>query len=1518
LTNGVATATVSNLSVGSHSVTATYSGDADFNPSVSTATAQVVNQANTSVAAASSVNPSTYGQGVTFTATVTATAPGAGTPTGSVQFKDGSSNLGAAVPLTGGVATTTVSTLTPGPHTIAAVYNGDANFNPASATLSGGQQVNPAATTTGLQSAPNPSVFGQGVDITATVASLVEGTITGTVQFAIDGANRGSPVTVTAGSAVLSGITNLAVGTHTVTATYTGSSTYAVSTGTLSGGQTVTTAGTATALGSSPNPVDVNQPVSFAATVTATAPGAGIATGQVQFFADGSALGSPATLNGAGVASLPSITSLIPGTHAVTATYLGDPSFSSSTSSQINQVVNPYPTTTTVTSSVNPSRFGQAVTFTATMASGGGTPTGTVQFSIDGTSVGGLLPLAGGHATYPIASLSVGSHSVTATYTGVTRFAASTGSLPTQVVNPSNTHTTVTASANPSVFGQPVTFTASVVPVKPGGGTVTGTVVFFVDGQSVSTVPLVTGSASNPPEADLSVGSHTVAAVYQGTASYNTSQGSVPGDQVVNEAGTTISIGSSANPSVFGQPVSYTVTVGPADPGTGTPTGNVSVFFNGSLLQTLALSNGSASTDPTSTVHAGTYGVTATYEGDGNFNAGTSGTFFQSVNAAGTTTTVVSAMSPTVFGQPVTFTATVTATAPGAGTPTGHVQFSADGTSFGTSLLSGGSAVSPPIASLPAGPHTVTATYVPATFFPGFIFTCSGDNFGPMCGTRDFNASQGSTGQVVNQAGTSAGMSADINPSVFGQAVQFTATVTATAPGAGTPTGTVQFRIDGSNVGSPAVVASGVATSTVNNLPAGNHSVAAVYSGDTDFTTSTAVLSGGQTVNAADTSTQVGSALNPSIVGQGVTFTATVTATAPGAGTPTGTVQFQADGTNIGGPQGLDELGVASVTTSALALGTHTVTATFLGVSNFNPSAGSLAEGQVVIKASTTTGVTSSPNPSISGQGVTFTATVTSTYAGSITGHVQFGVDGANRGSPVTVTAGSAILSGVADLLVGNHTVTATYTADGTYEVSTGTLAGGQTVGKADTTTSLGSSPNPSDVGTPVTFIATVTVTAPGAGTPTGTVQFVADGSNVIGSAPVSEGVATLSGITSLIPGTHAVTATYSGDAAFNQSTSPPVAQVMRGYPTTTTLLSSVNPSRVGQPVVFSATVASDGGGTPTGTVQFAVDGADVGEPVILASGVASTDPISSLAVGIHSVTATYSGVTRFATSTGSLPSQSVIRSDTTTTLTPFTNPSVFGQPVTFTATVVPIAPGGGTVTGTVAFFLDGQPLSVVPLVSGTATTAPLSLSVGTHVLTAVYQGTPSYTTSADALHNQRVGKADTTTTVGSSANPSTFGQPVTFTATVAPVAPGDPHGHGVVLRGRRASPDPPARRHVRDGRFDRHPGRRQPHRDRHVRRRQPLQPRHLGPGDPDRQPCRHHDDRRHGHRQPVGVRPAGDLHRHRGPGRARARRPDRPGSVLRGRHQLRHRDAVGGIHRFPADRQPQRGGPRRHRHLPG
>ena len=101
-------------------------------------------KATTTTAVTSSVNPSDFGQSVTFTATVTS---GAGTPTGSVQFKDNGTNLGTAVTLNGsGVTTLNTPALTVGTHTITVEYGGATTFAPSTGTLSGGQVVRPIPT----------------------------------------------------------------------------------------------------------------------------------------------------------------------------------------------------------------------------------------------------------------------------------------------------------------------------------------------------------------------------------------------------------------------------------------------------------------------------------------------------------------------------------------------------------------------------------------------------------------------------------------------------------------------------------------------------------------------------------------------------------------------------------------------------------------------------------------------------------------------------------------------------------------------------------------------------------------------------------------------------------------------------------------------------------------------------------------------------------------------------------------------------------------------------------------------------------------------------------------------------------------------------------------------------------------------------------------------------------------------------------------------------------------------------
>ncbi len=124
---------------GSCTITASQSGDANYNAATNVPQTFSIAKASTNTAVISSVNPSDFGQSVTFTATATS---GAGTPSGTVQFKDNGFSLGAAASLSaGGVATFATSSLTSGPHTITADYSGGTNFNVSTGTLAGGQIV---------------------------------------------------------------------------------------------------------------------------------------------------------------------------------------------------------------------------------------------------------------------------------------------------------------------------------------------------------------------------------------------------------------------------------------------------------------------------------------------------------------------------------------------------------------------------------------------------------------------------------------------------------------------------------------------------------------------------------------------------------------------------------------------------------------------------------------------------------------------------------------------------------------------------------------------------------------------------------------------------------------------------------------------------------------------------------------------------------------------------------------------------------------------------------------------------------------------------------------------------------------------------------------------------------------------------------------------------------------------------------------------------------------------------------
>ncbi len=182
-------------------------------------------------------------------------------------------------------------------------------------------------------------------------------------------------------------------------------------------------AGTVTSLGSSLNPSTFGQSVTFTAQVVSTT--AGTPTGQVRFYNGINAMG---TVNLSGGIAHFSTASLGGGAHSITAQYLGSTLFLTS-STAITQTVKPAPSSSRLVSSLNPSTYGKAVTFTATVSSGVGTPTGTVTFKNGGAAMG-TKALAGGVAAFTTSGLTGGTHTITAVYNGSANIAASTSAGP--------------------------------------------------------------------------------------------------------------------------------------------------------------------------------------------------------------------------------------------------------------------------------------------------------------------------------------------------------------------------------------------------------------------------------------------------------------------------------------------------------------------------------------------------------------------------------------------------------------------------------------------------------------------------------------------------------------------------------------------------------------------------------------------------------------------------------------------------------------------------------------------------------------------------------------------------------------------------------------------------------------------------------------------------------------------------------------------------------------------------------
>jgi hypothetical protein len=267
------------------------------------------------------------------------------------------------------------------------------------------------------------------------------------------------------------------------------------------------------------------------------------------------------------------------------------------------------------------------------------------------------------------------------------------------------------------------------------------------------------------------------------------------------------------------------------------------------------------------------------------------------------------------------------------------------------------------------------------------------------------------------------------------------------------------------------------------------------------------------------------------------------------------------------------------------------------------------------------------------GKSVTFTATVHPATSGTPAGTVTF-KDGAATLATIALSGNSASFSS-ATLAAQSHSIVATYSGDTHFTASNSPILT-ETITRAATSVVLTSSPYASRYGQPVAFYATVKSAT--SGTPTGTVTFK-DGAAVIQNAPVSLGRAKIA-TSKLTVGTHSLTAVYTGSTNFTGSTSPVLTFVTSKAPTSTTVVSSLNPATHGAAVTFTATVKPSTSGTPTGSATFK-NGTVIMATVALTSGKAAFTT-SALTTGSHSITVTYNGSTNYNPSTSAALTQSV------------------------------------------------------------------------------------------------------------------------------------------------------------------------------------------------------------------------------------------------------------------------------------
>lgn len=615
----------------------------------------------------------------------------------------------------------------------------------------------------------------------------------------------------------------------------------------------------------------------------------------------------------------------------------------------------------------------------------------------------------------------------------------------------------------------------------------------------------------------------------------------------------------------------------------------------------------------------------------------------------------------------------------------------------------------------------------------------TGSNFVYAVYGGDTNTSSSQSIQtLVTVNGTNTTTSLSVPPTPVATNASFTLSATVTAA-SGTPTGTVTFKSGATVLGTPQTLVNGTASiSNASFATAGSYPITAIYGGDNAYNASTSTPATVTVSAPVDTTTTVGaSALG---IGQGdvVTLTAKV---APVSGTtaPTGSVTFYSNGSALSSAAPLvadtgDNGATATLMTSSLQNGSDVITATYGGASLFNQSNSNNNVTITVGLPGTTTALAVTPSNINYGDSISLKATVAAKVSanGTPTGSVTFAVGSTTLGTAtldgtgVATYATTSLPGGSAQI---TETVTATYAGTSTTFASSNGSAS-VTVNPLATTINTPTSSTLNPV-SGQTLTLTATVVAQGSSqVPTGTVTFFS-GATQLCAVLLSNSSASCP--TSLLPqGQDSVTAVYAGGNGFTGSTSSALSLSVAAPPsaTTTTLTASTTAQYVGQPVTFTATVATTGTGTPNGIVTFQSGTTTLGTNALGTNGQA-TLTTTTLAAGTYNVIAVYQGNSSYTGSTSSTAVKVVISqalTASTTTLTSSSTAVQQGQNVTFTATVTPNSPI--TATGNVSFMSGGTTLGTGMLYGGVATFSTTALNPANYSVTATYPGDANFTGS--------------------------------------------------------------------------------------------------------------------------------------------------------------------------------------------